>query len=663
MLDRKTISFKPAFQWVLTGLLWLIIILPGNPVHAEETVKDSAYYKLQINTMQRHKVSGNDSIFPLAEQLIRDISGHPEFNYVLPQIEMTLGNYYYRKKEFGQAITIYQNLLDSSIQRNDTVFQIHAQESLGNVYQYLGEHQKSVDNFTKGYLFWKERKEDKRMARSARNMAESLVEMERYDEALALIDTAIKAYLRYPDEFWTPISYYHRGDLLLEKAQINGLSEELKRDIEQTISTGMSHVTQTMKNTDVEGYLTLLQARLAALQNDFNETIKKGEEAFKLLEPASLSSKSELPLLTHLLAEAYDSIGDYSKAINYLDKYALYNDSLNLMNQDKLARGHDIKLKYKNKKADEEMRILAKLEDEKVKHNAYLARQKMYYLIGAVFFVPLLILLFIILKRRAKLKWFYRQLEQRNNELIDSINYAEKIQRSMLPLEEDLKQSFKEHFVLFKPKHIVAGDFYWFATHQQYTYLAAADCTGHGVPGALVSLVCHEALQRALLEFNLLSTNAILDKTRELVKERLNHTNSNLKDGMDIALCRIDNTNLKVQFSGAHNPLWLIRNHELISYRGDRQPVGASYVEEPFTAEETVLQKGDQFYIFSDGYADQFGGDTGKKYKASNLKKAIVSVSDQKLPEQGQFLDSNFEQWKNNYEQIDDVCIIGFKVT
>ena len=287
----------------------------------------------------------------------------------------------------------------------------------------------------------------------------------------------------------------------------------------------------------------------------------------------------------------------------------------------------------------------------------------MYYLIGGGAIIPLLIIVFIIYKRNRKLKWFYTQLYERTKDLNDSINYAERIQRAMLPLNKEIEKYFKEYFVFYKPKHMVAGDFYWLEHKNNFIYLAVADCTGHGVPGALVSLVCHEALMRSLNEFDLKHTQEILNKTRELLKQRFKYSSGDtIKDGMDIALCRIDLKNNKVEYSGAHNPLWILRNNEMLSYKGDKQPVGEYYAEKPFTSAEEDLIEGDMLYLFSDGYIDQFGGENGKKFKTTNFRKFIIKNAGERLKIQGELLTDNFENWKMNMEQIDDVCVIGIKI-
>jgi len=252
-------------------------------------------------------------------------------------------------------------------------------------------------------------------------------------------------------------------------------------------------------------------------------------------------------------------------------------------------------------------------------------------------------------------------IEEAHKEITDSIAYAKRIQTAILPPPALLNENLKDHFVFYKPKDVVAGDFYWLESiSDSKTLFAAADCTGHGVPGAMVSVVCHNALNRSVREFGLKEPGKILDKTKEIVVEEFMKAEEDVKDGMDICLCSLDGHTL--QFSGANNNLWIIRDGEIIEYKGDKQPVGKYALNKPFTTYEISLQAGDSFYIFTDGYVDQFGGEKGKKFKPKNLKNLILSIQNKPIKEQEHLLDEAFENWKGQLEQVDDVCIIGVRV-
>jgi serine phosphatase RsbU (regulator of sigma subunit) len=188
---------------------------------------------------------------------------------------------------------------------------------------------------------------------------------------------------------------------------------------------------------------------------------------------------------------------------------------------------------------------------------------------------------------------------------------------------------------------------------------AAADCTGHGVPGAMVSVVCNNGLNRSVREHGLTDPGQILDKTREIVIAEFEKSEEEVKDGMDISLCALNGNTL--HWAGANNPLWIVRNGELTEYRPDKQPIGKYAEPKPFITHAIQLQQGDTVYIFTDGYQDQFGGEKGKKFKASNFKELLLSIQHETMERQRELFDEAFERWKEGYEQIGDVCVIGVR--
>ncbi|MBP7809264.1 MAG: SpoIIE family protein phosphatase [Bacteroidia bacterium] len=255
-----------------------------------------------------------------------------------------------------------------------------------------------------------------------------------------------------------------------------------------------------------------------------------------------------------------------------------------------------------------------------------------------------------------------KEISQKNTEIIDSITYAKRLQQAILPPEEDIYNAV-DSFILYKPKDIVAGDFYFAEHKDDYFFVAAADCTGHGVPGAMVSLVCSNALNKAVSELELKKPGEILDKVTEMVVDTFKKGHTDIKDGMDISLCVINTKTREVAWAGANNPLWYINNdNELKEITANKQPVGKSEKYSLFTTHVLNLAKGTLVYLFTDGYADQFGGPKGKKFKYKQLADLILRNKNLTMTEQRDVLDNTFTDWKGNIEQVDDVCIIGIKL-
>jgi len=254
-------------------------------------------------------------------------------------------------------------------------------------------------------------------------------------------------------------------------------------------------------------------------------------------------------------------------------------------------------------------------------------------------------------------------VEEKNREILDSIEYALRIQTAILPPQKIVKQYLENSFILYKPKDIVAGDFYWMETVNDLVLFATCDCTGHGVPGAMVSVVCHNALNRAVREFGLTQPAAILDKTAEIVIENFSKSEEDIKDGMDISLCAYNIKTKKLEWSGANNPLWLVQNGELIETKADKQPIGMNENSKPFTNHQFTLNIGDIIYLFTDGFADQFGGETGeKKLTKKRFKEQLLAIQNITLQEQGIMLDKFIVEYRKEIEQIDDILVMGVKV-
>lgn len=254
------------------------------------------------------------------------------------------------------------------------------------------------------------------------------------------------------------------------------------------------------------------------------------------------------------------------------------------------------------------------------------------------------------------------ELSKKNKEIIDSINYAERLENSILPSKQRLFSDFKEGFVLYLPKDIVSGDFYYREETENHIIIAVADCTGHGVPGAMLSIVGHNALNRCINELELSAANQILDQLTKMVEELFNKGDNQIEDGMDISLISIHKKTNKMTFAGAHNGLYLIRNSELQEFKGTKQPIGKYSFRTAFEVEQIELKPNDFLFMTTDGFPDQFGGPKDKKYKIKNLKELITTNHSLNCVEIEEKLANEFDSWKGTQDQIDDVCVMGIRI-
>lgn len=258
-------------------------------------------------------------------------------------------------------------------------------------------------------------------------------------------------------------------------------------------------------------------------------------------------------------------------------------------------------------------------------------------------------------------------IETKNKDITDSINYAKKIQDAILPEEEYISNALPNSFIFFKPRDVVSGDFYWFSEQHELNIIVLADCTGHGVPGALMSMIGTSLLSEIVNHRGITNPGEILDNLdtgiQKAFKKYLSDEIEN-KDGMDISICTIDKSNTKLLYAGAFRPLIKIKNGAMEEYRGNRFPIGggSSYKKTTFTTHEITIKKGDNFYMFSDGFPDQFGGIKEKKYMNKQFKKLLMSINPQPSSSKLKLLEKAFTDWKGEIEQLDDILVLGFEI-
>ncbi|MBC7694190.1 MAG: SpoIIE family protein phosphatase [Burkholderiales bacterium] len=269
---------------------------------------------------------------------------------------------------------------------------------------------------------------------------------------------------------------------------------------------------------------------------------------------------------------------------------------------------------------------------------------------------------FLVEEKTTELSIALIELKSQTLELTDSISYAKRIQKAILRNPTSIKDIVPDSFFIYKPKDIIGGDFYLIEKIENKIIVAVADCTGHGVPGAIVSVVCGNSLKRAIRKSGLTNAARVLEQTREYVIETFAGSDEDIKDGMDIALCIFDTTSGLLNYTGANISLYYTRNGILTEIKADKQPVGNHVIKLPFTNHLVQLQKNDMLYLFTDGLPDQFGGPKGKKFKYKQLRELLQAFKNLPLSEQEKAINSTFQNWKGDLMQVDDVCLAGIKL-
>ena len=401
------------------------------------------------------------------------------------------------------------------------------------------------------------------------------------------------------------------------------------------------------------------------LKNQYNLALKNAKKGAELSKQMTgLTS----PELLSKLYEIHKKLKNYKKANLYLEEMVENKDSL-----EKLSAKEDI-TKYESEKEFEiqqKLDSLKYLDEIKIQQAETKAKEeeiKTQKIIEGVLFVGILLVigfLGFVYKQLNTTKKQKVVIEEKQQEISDSINYAKRIKDAMMTSSVYLKDTLPKSFIFFKPKDVVSGDFYWIYKDQEDNiFFTVADCTGHGVPGAFMSMIGTSLLNEIIIEKEIKDTDKILHEMRaQIIKSLGQEQEGGQKDGMDISLCKLNMKNKSVEFSGAHNSLVHVRDEELKTYRGDHQPVGLLLGDKkPFTKHKVKLKKNDMLYIYSDGYQDQFGGEKGKKYMAAKFKNQLLKISKETEDQQLSLLDKEFSSWIKDYEQVDDVCVMGVRI-
>ena len=489
-----------------------------------------------------------------------------------------------------------------------------------------------------------------------------------------------------------------------------------KNQLTKTLDYYQKAISIREKIADKEGLSASYQkmAQFLRKQHKYKEAEKYGLMSLKLAE--ELSFNDDIKASAEELSVIYEKLGNYRKAYEMNRLYTQIKDSLFNKETQKSIIQQQLNYEYNKKKLTDSLEFTKEQEVKDLalaKQEAQLKQEKTQRITLYGGFVIIIAFAGFVYNRFRKsqkqkniIEIAHHELAEKNKEITDSIHYAKRIQAAILPPDKIVKEYFQDSFILYKPKDIVAGDFYWMESvpglgnNKPNILFAAADCTGHGVPGAMVSVVCNNGLNRSVREHGLTDPGKILDKTRQIVIAEFEKSEEEVKDGMDIALCslkykveskKLPNTQdstLKtvatLQYAGANNPLWIVRKSESLKVKSDqgealsyalstfnftlyelkpnKQPIGKFDHPQPYSSHTIELQKGDAIYIFSDGYVDQFGGEKGKKFKTANFKKLLLSIQGEDMDNQKQIINDTFENWKEGLEQLDDVCVIGVKV-
>ncbi len=622
-----------------------------------------------LNIGQLHRKEGNYR--GALENLLKSRKLYEETKnkIKIAEVYKTIGVIHGDRNEIDDALLNFNKALDLYEELDNVRGQTDIYNNLGTIHYDGKEYKKAIEYFNKSLNIFVEIGYTSKIALLYYNIGDANNKLQRYKEAKSFFDRSLKIYKKIDEEKGKALCY-------------NGLGEYF------------------------------------FYNGDFKTASKYLEKAKKISNKSDIGTYKEA---VEWLSKTYAGLGNYKKAyLNHIIFKQLH-DSIFSENNAKVLTTMSMQYEF-----EKQMAI------DKLQHKEEIQRQQIYTyasILGFCFMIFIAIILIRGNQRKKKANKILRiqkdeieyqkiELESQNEEILaqrdeietkniviteqrdiaqkqnkeitGSINYAKRIQKAVLPIRNIFADGISDYFILFKPRDIVSGDFYWMTKIENSFIIAAADCTGHGVPGAFMSMLGVAFLNEIITKDKTMQANEILEKLRERVIKSLHQTGkaNESKDGMDIALCIINTKNETLQFAGAYNPLFLIMNKtsenerinelnknprtkihkfldnkKLVEIKGDRMPIGIYTIKEKMFQNNILkYKKGDTIYIFSDGYIDQFGGSKGRKLKSGKFREILMSIQDKQMQEQKKFLVNYYNEWKNKIDQLDDILIIGLRL-
>ncbi|MBI5219499.1 MAG: tetratricopeptide repeat protein [Bacteroidia bacterium] len=663
--------------------------------------------------------------------------------------------------DYEKAIENFLNSLKIREHLNDKNGMAECYNNIGIVHFDQGSFDKAIEFFSKSLKAYEEINNKTGIAACLNNIGNIYKEKENYNQAIECNKKSLKIAEEINDRKGEALCYTNLGEIYLKLVKFQQSRDSIGSSYNNALVffTKSLKIFEELGDKNgiamVWGNTSFLHIKFAESvaktgnekKNHYNEAVVFGLKAHQLAKEIN-----SLPLIHSSagnLQKAYKGIGNIANALRYAEVFITTNDSM--FKEEKTKALAQMEAKYQNEKKQKEIELLEK--DQKLQLSEVKSqRQQKYAFIGG--FVLMLVLAVVIFKsyrdkRKANILLAEQkhEIEEKNEELNQqnaeiaaqrdeieaqrdmvikqrdvieeihreqtaSIKYAERIQKAVLPGEEyinnilnyelrstndELKSQILNWFILFKPKDIVSGDFYWFGKHEKWLFIAVADCTGHGVPGAFMSMLGMSFLQEIIAQEKIQTAGQVLDELRNFIINSLQQKGTSgeqntstllsVKDGMDISFIALDTSSNILQYAGANNPLYIVSSQQeaggseisklptaaanlpagrqgckLLEIKGDKMPVAIYENMKPFTNQVIKVNKGDILYLASDGYEDQFGGPKVKKFLSKNLKELLLVNSHLSMAEQKEILNKTFEDWKRDNEQTDDVTIVGFRI-
>ncbi len=572
----------------------------------------------RLNELEKLLTKKPEEAFEIANSMLSDNSIQENLHFS-SKIKEILSRCFLKLNSNERALNYALEALEYFETNDDYTNAALCLNTIGGVYNFLGDHEKRLKCNLKCLKYRKKGGDEKGELGTLNNIGDTYIQLGNYEKALEYFNLCLD--IPYLDLHTKTIVKNNIGETYF----FQGKLDEAKPFFEEAVS-----LAKQSNYKIIEAVANVFLAKIFNQKGELDESLKKLEDALKTVLEIKYSTE-ELEIYK-LFTSIYHKKGDVELAYKFQSKFVGLKEKLDKENNLRLIQ--DLQFSYHVDQLEKETQ--KQKEQNKQLRSAYQHISQQNILI-----------------------------EEKNKSITDSINYANRIQTALLPSDEELESLFEESFIMYNPRDIVSGDFYWTSNLSTHMIIAVADCTGHGVPGALMSMIGINSLNQIIIDQNITKPSQALNQLDNKIYSSLNKHSADYysSDGMDIAMCAIRKEDLNMVYSGANRPILIVRDEKLMEYKPTKLAIGGLYNRnKTFVDNEIQLQKGDQIYLFTDGYADQFGGAKGKKFKYKNLKELILKNSSQPMKEQLAILQHTFKNWKGSLEQIDDVCILGIKL-
>ena len=558
---------------------------------------------------------------------------------------------YYYLNNYQKSLDYYLQELEVEDAKGMKEWMIGTNIGIGNVYWKMKQYENALIYYGKALALSEVLKSKPDISLVLTCIGNIHYESNNNDTALVYYQQALNIYEELGNKSEVAITLMNIGNVYNQKKYYEKALDYYKKALNRYRELGNTYgIAQILINIGILEYKQ---------NNNIDGAIAYLKNAVSLAE--SVGDKELVIIGNEALSEAYFKRGDYKNAYNYYKTYTAVKDSV--FNESSTKAIAEMQAKYNTEQKEKEIELLIK--DKTIRESELQNQRNVRN--GLILGVVLLLIMSVLAYNRYRIKQkASKEIAEKNKEITESISYAKRIQTSFLTSEKYISQRLPDYFIYYNPRNIVSGDFYWLMDKNNNMYICTADCTGHGIPGAFMSLISMGILNEIIYsKTHITHTDEILNELRRIIIMAVNPEGSSEegKDGMDAVLCRFDFNNMQLEYSAANNSFFIIRNGELMVFKPDKMPVGKYLGEEkPFTRNTVPIQKGDCIYTFSDGYADQFGGPNNKKFQSKRLKELFLNNCHKPMSVQKEIYEKTLKEWQGGNEQVDDILLMGIRV-